>query len=194
MHIYSIEDSDLAPEIVARFNAEPDEGVTIENLETDEEMDDRESLRILSQAMRSRTEEQTPMRRTSSLPDTPPSPQKDNRKPSLPRPRTSNSNVLVTIRDEEELDLSPTRVAVISSSKPASETSVAANDHALRKAASVPELKPRRRMSLVKSQSSGAVPRTLKVRDAEGKVRAKRGSILRGVFGTVKEALSVKPR
>lgn len=79
MDAYAITDSDLSPEVVARFNdlgnEVRDEGVALEQLgmnELDKETTDAEDLQILSMAFQSRIPMVTPTRRESRVGNTPP--------------------------------------------------------------------------------------------------------------------------
>ncbi len=73
MEAYAITDSDLAPEVVARFNDTQDikdEGVALEQLgmnELDKETTDAENLRILSMAFQSQIPVLTPSREAISV-------------------------------------------------------------------------------------------------------------------------------
>ncbi|KAE9375250.1 hypothetical protein N431DRAFT_502189 [Stipitochalara longipes BDJ] len=80
MEAYDITDSDLSPEIVARFNDQgngdiKDEGVALEQLgmnELDKETTDAEDLRILSMAFQSQLPFVKPSRNTALIDDIPP--------------------------------------------------------------------------------------------------------------------------
>lgn len=181
MAIYTIANSDLDPEIVARFEHEEDEGVYVDlglgggggggegvgegNVSVNmDEVDQKESLRILGCVMRSRIEGQTPMRRLpvpllQPLDKTP-------RKPSPPRSRSRNSpsmtsnpdsssssspppprrtqtrNKLHTIPDDKELSL-PLPLAPSTSKHPIPQDhifSLQQREHHVKKSASSPNL------------------------------------------------------
>jgi hypothetical protein len=79
MEAYAIADSDLSPEVVARFNDlendMKDEGVALEQLgmnELDKETTDAENLRILSMAFQSRIADVTPSREVTHVDSIPP--------------------------------------------------------------------------------------------------------------------------
>jgi hypothetical protein len=205
MAIYTIHDGDLDPVIAVRFAAEENEGVLIE--QESDVVDHKESLRILGQAMRSRIEEQTPMRRASiPIPIPAPAPEAqlartsprkasppDAHKPSPPR-------TLGTIPDDEEPP--PTWLAPLISTTSSSRDSILARDKralTVKKASSAPDLHGRKRPPLQTALSTSAVP-VLWSRDSGLNVdkmrltRAKRNGVLRGAFGAVREVFGGKER
>jgi hypothetical protein len=130
MEAYAVTDSDLSPEVVARFNDlgndMKDEGVALEQLgmnELDKETTDAEDLRILSMAFQSRIPDVTPSRevtRVDSIPirprgpsvskpapagkPPPPTPPKSNLPPPLPPKSILRSGTEPAKKEKKEED------------------------------------------------------------------------------------------
>jgi hypothetical protein len=112
MEIYAIKPSDIDPSILRKWELEnEDEGVSLStSLDgKDAEIDQKESLRILGQAMRSRIEEITPLPsklkpkaqvKEKEKPKSPPRARPQSRKSSA----NANAQPLATILDDEEFE------------------------------------------------------------------------------------------
>jgi hypothetical protein len=200
MAIYTIRPCDLDPATAARFEAEEDEGVAIEIAAGSEGIDHKESLRILGQAMRRRTEGQTPMRRPSISVPVSETAQIGQRNGCASSSRkTSPPRTLGTIPDDEEPP--STWLAPLISTSPMFSSSPRAG----KKASSVPDLHGTKRPAQQATQSASAVPK-LRSRESGGglnveemrrvqvQTRGKRSGILKGVVGAVREVFGGRGR
>jgi len=195
MDIYGIQPCDFDPAIQRKWEDEEkgeregDEGVHFGG--DDDQRDQKESLRILGQAMRERIEE------AHLVPKARPKPASST---MTERPRSRKNSIKTTSRDlasipdvdDEELELAPSWLGPLISTSSSSRDSILANEQYLKKAYSAPNLHPKPRPALPSNMSADAVPQ-LKARagsvvDLEGlkghKGRSKRGSW----FGAVREA------
>ena len=177
MDEYRISEWDLAPQVVAKFNAEePDEGASIDE---DNETDQKESLQILSQAFQSQIEEVTP-----KCVDRTPLPITRNRRNSRPVAQRSKS-MLITIPDDEELP--PTWLGPLISTTIDSRDSVLADPQYLKKSFSTPDLhiSPRPELSthisapVLEAESKRRLERT----------RGRKSGGLRSAFGNLVESI-----
>lgn len=185
-----------------------DEGVSLFDGKLDgkdEEMDQKESLRILGQAMRSRIEEVTPLPqkkakpKPKSPPKSPPRVRPQSRKGSV----TANAQPLATILDDEELP--PTWLGPLISTSSSSRDSILLNESYLKRAYSAPDLhgkKSSRPGPVPQTQSADAVPMragglsgsVAEMEKLKAQARQNRRSILGGVFGSVREAFGGRPK
>jgi len=172
MSEYRIGEFDLSPEVVAKFKEEKyDEGVSIHD---NDELDQKASLQILSQAFQSQIKEVTP-HRTYQTP-LPMTHNGRNSRPVVPRPKST----LVTIPDDRELP--PTWIDPRISTSVNSRDTVLGDPRYLRKSFSTPDLHGSPRPQLVKRISTPAP----KVEPKQGLERTRGRKIggLKGAFGS----------
>lgn len=201
MDLYCIREFDLAPGIVAKFNAEvQDEGVDLE--QQDEGMDDAKSLSILGAAFRSQIEEVTPKKEKVGPLPVPPSPQRhgsppkklEKKKPESIKPK-KESRPATPVKEEMDMDLVPSWLGPLISTSTSSRDSLLSNEQYLKKAYSAPNLKGSR-PHLTSTDSTHSVPglrprgSTVAGEDARRKQFGnKRGSFISGAFGAMKDAM-----
>jgi hypothetical protein len=201
MKAYSIHDSDLAPEIIAKFHAEvQDEGVALEEGEEDEAA----SMRILGAAFRSKIEEALPKREPVvpfSL-SPPPSWQTN----SSTRLKTGKAEFIkikkesrpaTPIKDEDlDIDLVPSWLGPMISTSTASRDSLLSDQQYLKRAYSAPNLKPSR-PHLTSPSSTKSIPglraRGRSINGVETKMKKRPNFISEG-FGAIRDALGGKSK
>jgi hypothetical protein len=206
MDLYCIREFDLAPEIVARFNAElQDEGVALE--QQDEGMDDAQSLSILGAAFRSQIEELTPRKekviplpvspswqRQGSPPKKAETQKAKTKKPESVKPK-KESRPVTPVKEEIDMDLVPPWLGPLISTSASSRDSLLADQQYIKRAYSAPNLKAAR-LQLNSTDSTHSVPGlrprgiTVTGEDAQRKqFGTKRSSFISGAFGFMKEAM-----
>lgn len=199
MDLYCIREFDLAPEIVAKFNAEmQDEGVALDA--QDGELDDAASLSILGAAFRSQIEEVNPKReKVVALPVPPPwqrqgSPPKkvETKRPEPTKVAKDPRPTTPTAEEELDMDLVPSWLGPLISTSTSSRDSLLSDQQYLKRANSAPNLKPSRpHLSSTYSTHSvpGLRPRGSTVAGEEDK-RRKRNNFISGAFGAMRNAMS----
>lgn len=202
MDLYCIREFDLAPEIVAKFNAEmQDEGVALD--QQDEGMDDAQSLSILGAAFRSQIKEVTPRKEKAvPLPVLPPwqrqgsLPKKLETKKAESVKTKKESRPTTPVKEEVDMDLVPFWLGPLISTSTSSRDSLLSDQQYLKRAYSAPNLKPSR-PNMASSGSMHSVPgvrprgSTVAGEDAKRKqFGIKRSSFISGAFGAVKDVMS----
>ena len=201
MDLYCIREFDLAPKIVAKFNAEmQDEGVALDA--QDEELDNAASLSILGAAFRSQIEEVTPKReKVVALPVPPPwqrqgSPLKkvETKKTEPTKVAKDSRPTTPTAEEELDMDLVPSWLGPLISTSTSSRDSLLSDQQYLKRANSAPNLTASR-PHLSSTDSTHSVPglrrRGSTVAGEEDK-RRKRNNFISGAFGAMRDAMSVR--
>jgi hypothetical protein len=212
MEAYSIADSDLSPETVAKFNDVEikDEGVELEQPSTQDEgkeHSDAENLRILEMAFRSQIPVVTPKRDVLGGVDAvPPHRSRIGQRPNTmqnPR-RASTGRSLSQVVDDEDIPLG-WLAPMITSSSSTTDLSSMKQEHRIKKSDSTPNFQrtPERATPPVPPVPNGLavagrrrntgeltnIPLENKLRIVESQTRIKRSGIISGAFGAVREAM-----
>jgi hypothetical protein len=212
MEAYSIADSDLSPETIAKFNDVEikDEGVELEQSgmqDEGKEHSDAENLRILETAFRSQIPVVTPKRDIlGGVNAVPPYRARIGQRPnSMQNPRrASTGRPLSQVVGDEDIPLG--RLApMITSSSSTTDLSSMKQEYRMKKSDSTPNFQraPKRAAPPVAPVPNGLavagrrrntgelanMPLENKLRIVESQTRIKRSSIISGAFGAVREAM-----
>jgi hypothetical protein len=212
MEAYSIADSDLSPETVAKFNdlEIKDEGVELEQLgmqDEGKEHSDAENLRILEMAFRSQIPVVTPKRDVLGGVDAVPPYRAriGQRLNTIQNPRrASTGRPLSQVVDDEDIPLG-WLAPMITSSSSTTDLSSMKQEHGIKKSDSTPNFQrtlertappeppvPDGLAVAGRRRNTGelsSMPLENKLRIVESQTRIKRSGIISGAFGSVREAM-----
>jgi hypothetical protein len=195
MDLYGIQEADLHPETVAKFNSKDnflehyqDEGVALDDVGNS-----KQHLKILETAFRSRMEEVTPKRKSVPVPAARPQPTpKQGTGPEKPNLRSRSETAIATFTDDDNMPLAWLAPLISSSS-----SDLAPLPHSLTKTRSTPNLSEhalQHQRNTTLSSPGTPTEESQKQFQKDDQTRARRNSRLSGAFGVMRVAMFGRKR
>jgi len=195
MDLYGIEEGDLHPETVAKFNSKDsvlehyqDEGVALEDMGNS-----KQHLKILETAFRSRMEEVTPKKKNVPIPaGRPQSTPRQRMGSGKPNLQSRSETAIATFVDDDNMPLA--WLAPLISTSP---SDLAPLPHSLTKTRSTPNLSEhavQHQRNTTSSNPGTPTEERQKQFQEDSQTRARRSNRLSGAFGVMREAMLGRKR